>query len=427
MHNPQMTGIHAHHEADVVVIGAGAAGLFCAAQAGQRGLKVVLIDHAARLAEKIRISGGGRCNFTNREVGPANFLSDNPHFCHSALSRYTPADFVALVQKHGIAFHEKHKDQLFCDDSSEQIIRMLVAECEAGGVDLWQPCQVGDVTPDGPARWTVHTERGRVHCRSVVVATGGLPVPKIGASDFGLRLAERLGHAVVPPREALVPLSFAANDWAPFVPMAGIALPVAIAIEAPPGQGQRKSRRVVFHEDLLFTHRGLSGPAVLQISSHWRPGQAIHINLLPQVELLAQLLAAKQGSRRQLGNELGARLTLRLAEAWLAMLGLDATQPMPQVPDATLRKLAASLQDWALTPAGNEGWNKAEVMAGGVDTRELSSQSIESRRCPGLHFIGEVVDVTGWLGGYNFQWAWASAHACAQALVQAQDLLSPVG
>jgi hypothetical protein len=221
-----------------------------------------------------------------------------------------------------------------------------------------------------------------------------------------------------------VPLTFAAADWLPFVPMAGMALPVAISTELPPAKGQRKGRRVEFLEDLLFTHRGLSGPAVLQISSHWQPGRPIHINLLPHTDLLADLQLAKQASRRQLGNELAARLTQRLADAWLAMLGIDGSLAMPQVPDATLRKLAGSLQDWALTPAGDEGWNKAEVMAGGVDTRELSSQSMESKRCPGLHFIGEAVDVTGWLGGYNFQWAWSSAHACAEAL--AQDLLKSV-
>lgn len=418
----------ARHEFDVAIIGAGAAGLFCAAQAGQRGLKVVLIDHAVKVAEKIRISGGGRCNFTNLETSPANFLSDNPHFCRSALSRYTPADFIALVQRHGIAFHEKHKGQMFCDDSAEQIIRMLLVECEAGQVTRWQPCHVDDVNPgEGDRGWSVHTGQGHVHCTSVVVATGGLPVPKIGATDFGLRLAERLGHAVVAPREALVPLTFAASDWAPFVHMAGIALPVAIATELPATKGHRKGQRVEFLEDLLFTHRGLSGPAVLQISSHWRPGTAIHINLLPQHNLLAELIEAKQTSRRQLGNELGSLLTQRLAEAWLRMLGLDSCLAMPQVADAVLRQLASSLQDWTLMPKGTEGWNKAEVMAGGVDTRELSSQTLESRRCPGLYFIGEVMDVTGWLGGYNFQWAWASAHACAEAMaLRLQDSVTSV-
>ena len=306
---------------------------------------------------------------------------------------------------------------------------MLVAECEAGQVTRWQPCRVSDVSPNAEGcGWSVRTERGEVNCANVVIATGGLPVPKIGASDFGLRLAECLGHRIVAPRAALVPLSFAPTDWAPFVPMAGIAMPVAISTESPgKGKGSRKGQRAEFLEDLLFTHRGLSGPAVLQISSHWRAGQAIHLNLLPQLDLVAVLLQAKQNSRRQLGNELGALLTQRLAEAWLQMLAIDGSQTMPQVPDATLRQLAASLQDWMLTPSGTEGWNKAEVMAGGVDTRDLSSQTLESKLCPGLYFIGEVVDVTGWLGGYNFQWAWSSAAACAQAMAPSSPLsVTPV-
>ncbi|MFO1339358.1 MAG: NAD(P)/FAD-dependent oxidoreductase [Burkholderiaceae bacterium] len=397
---------------DAVVIGAGAAGLFCAAQAGQRGLKVLLLDHAAKLGEKIRISGGGRCNFTNREASPAQFLSDNPHFCRSALARYGAGDFIALVRRHGIGFHEKHKGQLFCDDSAEDIIAMLLRECAAGGVERWQPCQVADVRADGDG-WVVATDRGEVACGAVVVATGGLPVPKIGATDFGLRLAQRYGHRVVEPRPALVPLTFDAAAWVPFVPMAGIALPVAISTSTP---GKRGAVRTEFLEDLLFTHRGLSGPAVLQISSFWRPGQAVQVDLAPGRDLAEALAQAKARSRRQLGNELGAWLPERLADTWLALQGPPADTPMPQLPDAALRRLAASLQQWALLPTGTEGWRKAEVMAGGVDTRDLSSQTMESRLRPGLYFIGEVVDVTGWLGGYNFQWAWSSAHACAEAL-----------
>jgi predicted Rossmann fold flavoprotein len=405
---------------DAVIVGAGAAGLFCAAQAGQRGLSVLLIDHAPKLAEKIRISGGGRCNFTNREVGPANFVSENPHFCRSALARYPSAEFIALVQRHGIAFHEKHKGQLFCDDSAEQIIRMLLAECAAGGVTRWQPCAVHEVQPQVGDGWLLQTDQGAVACAQLVIATGGLPVPKIGASDWGMQLAQRLGHRLVAPRTALVPLTFAGTDWAPLVPLAGMALPVLISTRTPTGgKGKKAFVQTEFHEDLLFTHRGLSGPAVLQISSFWRPGHPISINLLPAVDLLDNLLAAKQRSKRQLGNELASLFTQRFAEAWLARLGLDATQSMPQVPDAQLRQLAQSLQAWELTPAGTEGWNKAEVMAGGVDTRDLSSQTLASKICPGLYFIGEVVDVTGWLGGYNFQWAWASAVACADGLAAA--------
>jgi predicted Rossmann fold flavoprotein len=397
---------------DAVVIGAGAAGLFCAAQAGQRGLKVLLVDHAPKVAEKIRISGGGRCNFTNRDTSPAQFLSDNPHFCRSALSRYTAADFIALVQRHGIAFHEKHKGQLFCDDSAEQIIAMLLRECEAGGVVRWQPCKVQDVRREAD-QWVVDTERDAVHAGAVVIATGGLPVPKIGATDFGLRLAERLGHRIVEPRPALVPLTFDAKAWAPFVPMAGIAVPVRIMTDTP---ARRGTVRTEFLEDLLFTHRGLSGPAVLQISSFWRPGQAITVDLAPRLDLAEALRQAKSRSRRQLGNELPGWLPQRLADTWLAVHGPAADTPMPQLPDAAARALAASLQAWSLHPTGTEGWRKAEVMAGGVDTRDLSSQTLESRHQPGLHFIGEVVDVTGWLGGYNFQWAWSSAFACAEAL-----------
>jgi len=401
---------------DLVIIGAGAAGLFCASQAGQRGLKVLLIDHAERVAEKIRISGGGRCNFTNRDVGPANFLSDNPAFCRSALARYSSQDFIALVQKHGIAFHEKHKGQLFCDDSSDQIIQMLLKECAAGGVERWQPCSVQELqtlsaeTPEASAaRFELHTSRGPVRAHSVVVATGGLPVPKIGATDWGLRLAKRLGHAIVEPRPALVPLTFDEQVWAPFSALAGLSLPVAVST----GQGKGKAR---FLEDLLFTHRGLSGPAILQISSFWTEGQALQIDLAPEHKLLPLLQSAKQESKRQLGNELASMFPQRLAQAWLERLGLASQRPMPECKDKDLQSLAQQLQAWQLIPSGSEGWRKAEVMRGGVDTRELNSQNMESKRVPGLYFIGEVVDVTGWLGGYNFQWAWASAAACARSL-----------
>jgi predicted Rossmann fold flavoprotein len=393
---------------DAVVIGAGAAGLFCAGIAGQAGARVLLLDHAAKVAEKIRISGGGRCNFTNREAGPANFLSENPHFCRSALARYTPADFIALVQRHRIPFHEKHKGQLFCDDSSEQIVSMLLRECEAGGVVRRQPCAVQAVRRSGES-FELDTEAGPVRTRQLVVATGGLSIPKIGATDFGYRLARQFGHRVVEPRPALVPLTFSADTWAPFAALAGVALPVGI------GTGEGKAGGD-FLEDLLFTHRGLSGPAVLQISSYWRPGQPLRIDLSPAEELAAALKRDKAQSRRHLGNALAAYLPQRLAEAWLAAAGLPADRPMPEVRDRDLDQLAQRLHRWELLPDGTEGWRKAEVTAGGVDTRELSSQTMESRLQPGLYFIGEVVDVTGWLGGYNFQWAWASAHACGRSL-----------
>ena len=393
---------------DVVVIGAGAAGLFCAGIAGQRGLKVLVIDHAERLAEKIRISGGGRCNFTNVDTTPANFLSDNPDFCRSALARYTPRDFIGLVQRHRIAWHEKHKGQLFCDESSEDIIGLLLRECEAGGVQRWQPCSVASVASDARG-FVIETSRGAVSSRRVVVATGGLSIPKIGASDFGHRLARQFGHRVIEPRPALVPLTFDAQAWAPFVPLAGVALSVQI------GTGQGRARGA-FHEDLLFTHRGLSGPAVLQISSYWRPGGSLDVDLAPGADLAAALLEAKRSSKRRVSNELPQHLPSRLAEVWCAERSALAARPIADVKDSDLKALAASLQSWQLTPTGTEGWRKAEVTAGGVDTRELSSQTMESRKHSGLHFIGEVVDVTGWLGGYNFQWAWASAHACANAM-----------
>ncbi len=396
------------HTFDAVVVGAGAAGLLCAAIAGQRGLKVLLIDHADKLGEKIRISGGGRCNFTNRDAGPANFLSANPHFCRSALARYTAQDFIALVQQHRIPFHEKHKGQLFCDGSSDEIIAMLLRECEAGRIERRQPCVVSEVRHSA-GRFELDTDRGTVASPNVVIATGGLSIPKIGASDFGYRIARRFGHRIVDTRPALVPLTFEAADWAPFVPLSGLSLEARVETGSGAARGE-------FLEDLLFTHRGLSGPAILQISTYWQPGTLIRLDLAPAQDLAATLVRAKAVSRRRLGNELADVLPRRLAEAWLATTPELADRPLPEVRDRELRQLASALQDWRLTPSGTEGYRKAEVTAGGVDTRDLSSQSLESRLQPGLFFIGEVIDVTGWLGGYNFQWAWASAAACGRAL-----------
>ena len=379
--------------------------------AGQLGSRVLLIDHNAKVAEKIRISGGGRCNFTNREVGHGNFLSANPHFCRSALARYTPQDFLALMARHQIAWHEKHKGQLFCDHSAQDIINMLLAECAHGQVERWQPCGVQAVRHTGSV-FELDTDRGTVSSAKVVVASGGLSIPKIGASDFGYRLARQFGHRIIEPRPALVPLTFASADWEPFVPLAGLSLPVHVRTGAGKAAGK-------FLEDLLFTHRGLSGPAVLQISSYWQPGASLQINLAPDTDLEESLKDAKASSRRQLANELGSLLPARLAQAWLSTRAALADKPMADQRDKDLQQLATSLQSWQLTPNGTEGYAKAEVTAGGVDTRELSSQTMESQRTPGLYFIGEVVDVTGWLGGYNFQWAWASAAACARAMSQA--------
>ena len=394
---------------DVVIVGAGAAGLFCAGIAGQRGLKVLVIDHSHKVAEKIRISGGGRCNFTNRLLDASapqkHFISQNPHFCRSALSRYTPQDFIELVQKHGIAFHEKHKGQLFCDDSAEDIIRMLLAECQAGGVTIWSGCAVQSVTHS--EAYVLTTDKGPVQTASLVVATGGLSIPKIGASDWGYRIAEQFGLRLVARRPGLVPLTFDGEAWAPYAQLAGLALPVAIET------GDKKNR-MHFDEDLLFTHRGLSGPAVLQISSYWTDNSPIRLNLAPEVDLPERLQEAKQRSKKLLGNELASLVPSRLAEAWVSQ---DAAlqRASAEVPDKALNKLAQALSNWQLTPTGSEGYKKAEVTLGGVDTRDVSSQTMESKQ-PGLYFIGEVIDVTGWLGGYNFQWAWASAHACAMAL-----------
>jgi len=393
---------------DVVIVGAGAAGLHCAGIAGQRGLKVLLIDHAEKVAEKIRISGGGRCNFTNVDTGPANFLSANPHFCRSALARYTPQDFIALLQRHRIAWHEKHKGQLFCDESAEDVITMLLRECDAGFVTRWQPCSVHAVRR-GDTGFELDTARGAIRSAQLVIATGGLSIPKIGATDFGYRLARQFGHTIVETRPALVPLTFDPVTWAPFAALSGLSLEVMV--EA--GAGKAKG---AFLEDLLFTHRGLSGPAILQISSFWHAGTPLRLNLAPGRDLTAELLQAKRDSRRLLANELAELIPRRLADAWLAPTPELAAKPLPDQRDRDLALLAERLNRWELKPQGSEGYRKAEVTAGGVDTRELSSQTLQSERVSGLFFIGEVVDVTGWLGGYNFQWAWASAAACARAL-----------
>ena len=396
---------------DAVIVGAGAAGLFCAGVAGQRGLKVLVIDHSDQEAEKIRISGGGRCNFTNRLLDASapqkHFISQNPHFCRSALSRYTPQDFIDLVQKYGIAFHEKHKGQLFCDHSAEDIIRMLLAECDAGGVTLRTGCSVKAVRHLEGGAYALDTSQGLFQTRSLVVATGGLSIPKIGATGWGYEVATQFGLRLVERRPGLVPLTFDGEAWAPYAQLAGLALPVGIST------GEKKSR-MHFDEDLLFTHRGLSGPAVLQISSYWKDGTPICLNLAPEVDLPARLQEAKLRSKKLLDNELASLVPSRLAEAWVSQ---DAAlqRTCSEVPDKALNKLAEALSNWCLTPTGSEGYKKAEVTLGGVDTRDVSSQTMESKQ-PGLYFIGEVVDVTGWLGGYNFQWAWASAQACAQAL-----------
>ena len=404
---------------DAVIVGAGAAGLFCAGVAAQQGLQVLLIDHSDKVAEKIRISGGGRSNFTNRELDVRaphkHFLGDNPQFCRSALSRFTPQDFVALMQKHGVPFHEKHKGQLFCDRSAEDLIQLLLAECNGsangGHVTRWQPCSLkavrySDSAPEA-CRYEVDTTLGVVTANALVIATGGLSIPKIGATDLGYRIAKQFNLRMVEPRPGLVPLTFDGAAWGPYAQLSGLSLPVRIETGA-------KKTLQGFDEDLLFTHRGLSGPGVLQISSYWQPGSEIRINLAPEVDLQDALMSAKQRSKKLITNELNAWVPARLAEAWTSQ---DAAwqRPVIEASDKALHVLAQRLSAWPLTPTGTEGYKKAEVTVGGVDTRDLSQQTMESRQ-PGLYFIGEVVDITGWLGGYNFQWAWSSAHACGLAL-----------
>ena len=393
---------------DVAVIGAGAAGMMCAAVAGQRGKRVVLIDHAEKLAEKIRISGGGRCNFTNLETTPQNFLSQNPHFCKSALSRYRPKDFIDLIKRYAIPFHEKHKGQLFCDRSAEDIIQMLKAECDVGKVSWRMPTAVRKLAKQGEA-FHIATDSGEIIAQQVVIATGGLSIPKIGATDFAFRIAKQFDIKLIEPRPALVPLTFSEADWQSFIPLAGISLEIDVATGDKKTGGQ-------FREDLLFTHRGLSGPAVLQISSYWKDSAALTLNLLPSLDVAQELLAAKHQVKKNLANHLSQWLPVRLIEGWLQVHAFKPDARLADMPDQQLRRLGAAINQWQISPNGSEGYRKAEVTLGGVDTRELSQQSMMTNKVPGLYFIGESVDVTGWLGGYNFQWAWASGTAAGLAI-----------
>ena len=398
---------------DVIVLGAGAAGMMCAAVAGARGRRVLLVDHAVTLAEKIRISGGGRCNFTNREVSPANFLSRNPHFCRSALARYTPRDFIALVERHGISYHERNLGQLFCDDSAMQIIAMLKAECDAVNVQWAMPVSIERVArlPGDAPGFEVATSRGGYRTQSLVVATGGLSIPKIGATPFGLRVAEQFGIAVVPPKPALVPLA-APPEWLErFGVLSGSSFDaVTTCVEVPRGALNPR-----FREAALITHRGLSGPSILQVSSYWQANGArgsVGLDLLPDVDAGAWLNEHRR-DQQSLGALLSEHLPRRFAVSFAELHGW--TQPLVQLSNATLVTIAQTLKGWPIQPSGTLGYAKAEVTLGGVDTATLSQQTLEARAVPGLHFIGEVVDVTGWLGGYNFQWAWASGHAAGSA------------
>jgi hypothetical protein len=380
---------------DVVVMGGGAAGMMAAATAGRRGRSVLVIEHYRVVGEKIRISGGGRCNFTNVHAGAANYLSANPDFCRSALARYTPRDFLDLLARHRVRWHEKKLGQLFCDEGSQRIIGVLRAECERGRVQWRQPCAVGGVTRAG-AGFEVATTQGAVTAESLVVATGGLSAPKIGATPLGYELAKQFGLAVIAPRPALVPLAFPPELLARFGDLSGVSLDAEVSC----GGGR-------FRENLLFTHRGLSGPAILQISSYWDGRAPLSIDLLPGVDARDWLARERSGAR--FDNLLAARLPKRLAQAFCAVHGV--ARPLTELSAAQRDAIAGELKAWRVLPSGTLGWNKAEVTLGGVDTAGLSSQTMQALGVPGLHFVGEVVDVTGWLGGYNFQWAWASGHA----------------
>jgi len=392
---------------DAVIVGGGAAGLMCAIVAGQRGRRVLVIEHANRVGKKILMSGGGRCNFTNTGTTPANFLSANPHFCKSALARYTPADFIELVERHGIAYHEKELGQLFCDDSSKQIVRMLLDECAAAGVRVETSCEVTRVRHEDATfhlEYSLANRAGTFSAPALVIASGGLSIPSMGASGFGYASARQFGHRVLPTRAGLVPLTLSGRHQERLADLAGVAMPI-----------EARCNGASFRNFMLITHRGISGPAILQISSYWNPGDDLCLDLIPDADAYEWLRAQKAERpdaelKTALGERLPKRFAQRLCEHWLP------NKPLRQCREAELREIAALLADWPLIASGTEGYRTAEVTLGGVDTDELSSTTMQSKRVTGLYFIGEVVDVTGWLGGYNFQWAWASGHACGAAL-----------
>jgi hypothetical protein len=394
-----LIGLESLIEKDVIIIGGGAAGLFCAMEAGRRGRRVLVVEHAGQVGKKIAISGGGRCNFTNLHTSAANFISANPHFAKSALARYTPADFVALVERHGVAYHEKKLGQLFCDGSARQIINLLLAECGDAGVEIRCGCRVRSV--ERGDKFRVETEQGSFTSASLVVATGGLSIPQLGATDFGYALARQFGLRIEPTRPALVPLTLPAATQARLSELSGVSLDALASCGG-----------ASFRENILVTHRGLSGPAILQVSSYWRPGEIVELNLLPDADALS-LLLERADAEGEPANALGRHLPRRFAQAWCKLYA-PAGRSLKQLSEREIAALAEGLQRWQITPAGTEGYKKAEVTAGGVSTAELSSRTLEATRVPGLYFIGEVVDVTGHLGGYNFQWAWASGYAAGQ-------------
>lgn len=391
---------------DTLIIGAGAAGLFCGARAAARGQSVIVLDHARKPAEKVRISGGGRCNFTNIHTTPEAFLSTNPHFAKSALARYTPYDFCDLMARHDLTWHEKTLGQLFCDQKSGAIIQMLLDELAATQGELRLQTDVTEVSHNGEI-FSAQTSGGEIHASSLVIATGGLSIPKMGASSFAYDIARQFAHTVVDPRPALVPLTFTGAIHEAFTAISGVSTPVSVAAETGPA----------FAESLLFTHRGLSGPSILQVSSYWQQKEEIEIDLLPGANALEHLQNIKKTAPRQtLAGVLNELFPKRLAEMLAAQLSRPPERRLAEFSGKDLQAIAATLNAWRIRPAGTEGWRTAEVTAGGIDTKSLSSRTLESKIVPGLFFIGECVDVTGWLGGYNFQWAWASAAAAAEAV-----------
>lgn len=389
---------------DVIIVGAGAAGMMCAIEAAKRGRSTLLLDHNQKIAEKIRISGGGRCNFTNTQITPQAYLSKNPHFCKSALAQFTQNDFLAMVQRHGIAFHEKKLGQLFCDGSSQQIIDMLMHELSVANVSFKPDTTVDPQIRREQEHYQLATSLGNFRCASLVIATGGLSIPKIGASKFGYQVAERFGLNVIETRPALVPLTFQAELLTLCKHFAGLSI-----------DAQVSCRKTAFREGLLFTHRGLSGPSILQLSSYWKEGEDIVVNMAPDLDVARWFLEAKQQRpKRDIKLVIHELLPQRLGDWMCEKVG--AKGKLAEISDKTLSRLASNIQQWRVRPSGTEGYRTAEVTLGGMDTHGLSSQTMEAKKQPGLFFIGEVVDVTGHLGGYNFQWAWSSGYAAGQAV-----------
>lgn len=391
-----------NRHADVLIIGGGAAGLMCASTAGYRGKKVIVLEGSNRCGKKILMSGGGRCNFTNTGTSPKNFLSQNPHFCKSALARYSPNDFIELVQRHNIAFHEKELGQLFCDDSSKQIVKMLLDECQWAGLEIKTDCQIESI--ERSDCFVVRSNHGIIFADKLVIASGGLSIPSMGASGFGYELAKQFGHSIIATRAGLVPFTLSGKPLEQYAVLAGLSLPVKV-----------KTQSVEFSNAMLFTHRGLSGPAILQASSYWQLGQSIEINLLPDIDAGEHFITLQQqGHKAELKTVLSELLPKRLAQ--LLCTDFFSNKAINQYKHSELKEIAYALQHWTLTPSGTEGYRTAEVTLGGVNTDEISSSTFESKLCPNLYFIGEVLDVTGHLGGYNFQWAWACATAAGQSV-----------